>query len=136
MRERLDAWNRNNPDQKIVVKMPDVWKRVREMGKSKDERIAATAPKAMRQQISSALCALVHVTRLSDGKRKVVSIEEITGMEGEIIITQDLFRFAYDTSDFSDKVKGTFDSSHIRPGFIERARYYGLEAALMDVMQS
>ena len=91
---------------------------------------------AARQQIASAITVIVQALRLTDGKRKITSIQEITGMEGEIIITQDLFRFAYDTSDFSDKVKGTFDSSHIRPGFIERARYYGLEAALMDVMQS
>ena len=51
VRERLEAWNRNNPDQKIVVKMPDVWKRVREMGKDRTQRIADTAPKALRQQM-------------------------------------------------------------------------------------
>ena len=91
---------------------------------------------SIRRQIASAIHLIVQIERMRDGMRRVTSISEITGMEGEIIITQDLFRFAYDTSDFSDKVKGTFDSSHIRPGFIERARYYGLEAALMDVMQS
>jgi hypothetical protein len=51
VRERLAAWNRNNPDQKIVVKMPDVLKRVREMGKDRTQRIADTAPKALRQQM-------------------------------------------------------------------------------------
>lgn len=50
-RERLAAWNRDNPEQPIVVKMPDVWKRVREMGKDRTQRIADTAPKAMRQQM-------------------------------------------------------------------------------------
>ncbi|MBP7330653.1 MAG: PLxRFG domain-containing protein, partial [Alicycliphilus sp.] len=50
-RTDLEDWNRKNPDQRIVVSMPAVLKRVREMGKSKDERIAATAPKAMRQQM-------------------------------------------------------------------------------------
>ncbi|WP_145914904.1 PLxRFG domain-containing protein [Comamonas thiooxydans] len=48
VRERLAAWNRDNPEQPIVVKMPDVWKRVREMGKDRSDRIAATAPKALR----------------------------------------------------------------------------------------
>ncbi len=51
VRGRLAAWNRDNPDQPIVVKMPDVWKRVREMGKDRTERIADTAPKALRQQM-------------------------------------------------------------------------------------
>ncbi len=47
----LADWNRNNPEQPIVVKMPDVWKRVREMGKDRTQRIADTAPKALRQQM-------------------------------------------------------------------------------------
>ena len=51
VRERLADWNRDNPDQPIVVKMPDVWKRVREMGKDRTQRIADTAPKALRQQM-------------------------------------------------------------------------------------
>lgn len=51
VRQRLATWNRNNPDQPIVVKMPDVWKRVREMNKDRTERIAATAPKALRGQM-------------------------------------------------------------------------------------
>jgi hypothetical protein len=55
VRDRLDAWNRNNPDQRITVKMPDVWKRVREMGKDRLQRIAETAPKALRQQMREEL---------------------------------------------------------------------------------
>nr|WP_255594907.1 PLxRFG domain-containing protein [Acidovorax sp. sif1233] len=51
VRERLADWNRNNPEQPIVVKMPDVWKKVREMGKDRTQRIADTAPKALRQQM-------------------------------------------------------------------------------------
>ena len=52
VRERLTDWNRNNPEQPIVVKMPDVWKRVREMGKDRTQRIAETAPRALRQQMA------------------------------------------------------------------------------------
>lgn len=51
VRERLDAWNRDNPEQRITVQMPDVWKRVREMGKDRTQRIADTAPKALREQM-------------------------------------------------------------------------------------
>lgn len=51
VRKRLNDWNENNPEQRITVKMPDIWKRVREMGKDRTERIADTAPKALRQQM-------------------------------------------------------------------------------------
>ncbi|TXH46820.1 MAG: PLxRFG domain-containing protein [Desulfurellales bacterium] len=51
VRERLNDWNENNPEQRITIKMPDIWKRVREIGKDRTERIADTAPKALRQQM-------------------------------------------------------------------------------------
>lgn len=51
VRERLAAWNQNNPEQPIVVKMPDIWKKVREMGKDRTDRIADNSPKALRQQM-------------------------------------------------------------------------------------
>lgn len=50
-RDAVTVWNRKNPDQRMVVRMPDVLRRVREMAKSKDQRIADTAPKAMRQRM-------------------------------------------------------------------------------------
>lgn len=51
VRERLADWNDNNPEQRITIKMPDIWKRVREMGKDRTQRIAETAPKALREQM-------------------------------------------------------------------------------------
>ncbi len=50
-RDAVDNWNRKNPDQRIVIRIPDVMRRVREMAKSKDQRIADTAPKAMRARM-------------------------------------------------------------------------------------
>ncbi|THJ36166.1 PLxRFG domain-containing protein [Lampropedia aestuarii] len=51
VRSRLEAWNRNNPDQRIIIKMPDIWKRVRNMEKDRTQRIQDTSPKAIRQQM-------------------------------------------------------------------------------------
>ena len=51
VRERLADWNKNNPEQPIVVKMPEIWKKVREMGKNRTDRIADNSPKALRQQM-------------------------------------------------------------------------------------
>ncbi|MED6068122.1 PLxRFG domain-containing protein, partial [Pseudomonas aeruginosa] len=50
-RQAIVDWNRRNPDQPMVIRVPDIMRRVREMSLSKDERIAKTAPKAMRQQM-------------------------------------------------------------------------------------
>ncbi|MNY83314.1 hypothetical protein D3C86_2260030 [compost metagenome] len=50
-RDQVAAWNEKNPEQPMLVRIPDVMRRVREMRKSKDERIADTAPRAMRTQL-------------------------------------------------------------------------------------
>jgi len=83
--------------------------------------------KAMREQISSALTAVIHITRLSDGQRKVTSVKEITGMESEVITMQDIF--VYEQTGVSDKgvVQGHFKATGIRPKFIERLRVHGVQ---------
>lgn len=50
-RQRVQDWNEKNPDQPIRIKMPDIWKRAAQMGKDRTDRIADTAPKALRQQL-------------------------------------------------------------------------------------
>jgi pilus assembly protein CpaF len=88
---------------------------------------AANLPtKAMRQQISSAVGVVVQVSRLTDGKRKVMSIQEVTGMEGEIITMQEIFSFKQTGLADDGKVLGHHTSSGIRPRFIERLRNFGV----------
>lgn len=55
VRQRVAEWNRHNPEQPITVRMPDIWRRVREMGKERSQRIADSAPRALRQQMRQAL---------------------------------------------------------------------------------
>jgi pilus assembly protein CpaF len=76
--------------------------------------------RAVRQQMASALHAVVQIARLSDGTRKVISISEITGMEGEMILMQEIFLFERRGIDESGKVRGTFKASGIRPRFADR----------------
>lgn len=83
-------------------------------------------PKAMREQISSALTAVIHISRLSDGKRKVTSIQEITGMEGDIITMQDIFTFEQTGVASDGTVQGRFRATGIRPKFIDRLRVHGI----------
>lgn len=76
--------------------------------------------KAIRQQISSAMNLVTQIARLTDGTRKVVSISEITGMEGPVVTMQDLFVFDRQGYDANNKVRGRFRPTGIRPKFSER----------------
>src|SRR5712692_9436923 len=76
--------------------------------------------RAMRQQISSAIHAVVQIARLSDGTRKVMTISEVTGMEGDVICMQDIFVFERVGIDENGKVRGAFRATGIRPKFADR----------------
>jgi pilus assembly protein CpaF len=76
--------------------------------------------KAIRQHVSSAVDLVVHVSRLSDGARRVTSICEITGMEGEVITMQDIFLFEQQGLSADGKVTGRFRATGIRPKCAER----------------
>src|SRR5450830_1155446 len=82
--------------------------------------------KAMRQQISAAIGVVVQVARLTDGKRKVVAIQEITGMEGEIITMQEIFTFRQTGIAQDGTVSGHFQASGVRPQFLDRLRAFGV----------
>jgi pilus assembly protein CpaF len=82
--------------------------------------------KAMRQQISSAIDVVIQVSRLSDGKRKVLNISEIVGMEGEMITMQDIFVFDRQGMSEDGKVIGRFRATGIRPKFADRLKAYGI----------
>src|SRR4026207_989912 len=83
--------------------------------------------RAMRQQIASAVNVIIQVARLTDGTRRIVSISEITGMEGETITTQEIFQFERVGIDANGKVIGRFRTTGIRPRFAERFKQYGME---------
>src|SRR5881396_1915599 len=82
--------------------------------------------RAVRQQIASAIHVIVQVTRMPDGSRKVTNISEVTGMEGPMITTQDLFVFERSGYDENQRVRGTFRPTGIRPKFIERLESFGI----------
>ena len=81
---------------------------------------------AIRRQIASALDVVVQVTRLSDGTRKITSIAEITGMEGEVVTMQDIFLYRKRGIKETGEVLGEFLSSGIRPKFAERLIVTGI----------
>jgi len=82
--------------------------------------------RAVRQQIASAINLIVQVSRLPDGSRRVTNISEVTGMEGPVITTQDLFVFDRAGYDEKNRVRGSFRPVGIRPKFTEKLESYGI----------
>src|SRR2546430_2751625 len=82
--------------------------------------------RAMRQQIASALDLVLQVARHPDGSRRVTSIAEITGMEGETITMQEIFLYERTGMDSQGQVLGRFRATGIRPRFAEKLKAYGL----------
>ncbi len=89
---------------------------------------------AVRAQIAGAVDMIVQVSRMRDGKRRITYITEVVGMEGEVVTTQDLFTFKFEGEDAEGNLFGSFKSSGLRPAFIDRAKYFGLDKALMEAM--
>ena len=83
--------------------------------------------RAMREQISSALDLIIQVSRLADGTRKITSVVEVTGMEGPVTATQEIFRYRRRGISAEGQVVGDFETTGVRPQFMERLRVAGVE---------
>ncbi|MCF6195557.1 MAG: CpaF family protein [Emcibacter sp.] len=90
--------------------------------------------KAVREQIAGAVDLVVQVSRMRDGGRRCAAITEIVGMEGDIITTQDLFIYEFTGEDADGNLEGRFKSTGVRPYFMEKAAYFGLDKALMEAL--
>lgn len=90
--------------------------------------------KTMRQQITSAITVVVQVSRLTDGRRKLVSVQEITGMEGDVVNMQEIFTFRRKGIDRDGHIRGHFCATGVRPKFCERLQAFGVQLpeALFD----
>ena len=82
---------------------------------------------SIRSQISSALDLIVQLTRLADGKRKVTSVAEVTGMEGDVIQMQEIFKFVRTGTDEKGGIEGHFEATGIRPRFLDDMKAMGIE---------
>src|SRR5216684_2070257 len=89
---------------------------------------------AIRPQIASAINLVVQVGRMRDGIRRVQSIVEIAGMEGDIITARELFTFRYQGERHDGRIEGTFESTRMRPDFVTRAARFGLDGELLDAL--
>jgi pilus assembly protein CpaF len=89
---------------------------------------------AVRTQIAAAVQLIVQVARMRDGVRRITSITEVIGMEGDVIVLKELFAFVFEGTDPGGAVGGRFESSHLKPHFAPRADYFALGGALAEAM--
>ncbi|MDT0575027.1 CpaF family protein [Croceicoccus sp. F390] len=87
---------------------------------------------AISRQIAESVDLIVQVKRLRDGSRRTTSITEVIGMEGEVIVTQELFRFDYLDEGADGKIMGEYRSSGLRPYTLEKARQFGFDQAYLQ----
>jgi pilus assembly protein CpaF len=90
--------------------------------------------KAVRMQVAAAIDMIVQIERMRDGVRRITRITEVVGIEGDTILTQDLFVFRVDGEGAEGEVRGEFEYSNLPPHFAPRARYYGLEQVLLRAL--
>jgi pilus assembly protein CpaF len=83
-------------------------------------------PRSARAQISSAIHVVVQVARLSDGRRKLISLSELSGMEGEVITMQEIFRYRQTGVASDGMVQGRFEATGIRPRFLDQVMAHGV----------
>jgi pilus assembly protein CpaF len=82
--------------------------------------------KAIREQIASALNVILQLSRMSDGTRKVVTVSEVTGMEGDVVVMQDIFVFEKRGVDRDGKVLGAYRATGVRPKFLDAVHAAGI----------
>jgi pilus assembly protein CpaF len=82
---------------------------------------------SVRQQIASAIQIIVQLQRQSDGTRRLVSLTEVTGMEGDVVQMQEIFRFVREGVDKDGRILGSFKATGVRPGFLALLKPMGIE---------
>jgi pilus assembly protein CpaF len=82
--------------------------------------------RSARAQIASAIHVVMQLSRLSDGRRRLVSLSEITGMEGDILTVQEIFRFRQTGRSEDGTIVGRFEATGVRPRFLEDAATHGI----------
>ncbi|WNO53358.1 CpaF family protein [Stakelama saccharophila] len=87
---------------------------------------------AISRQIADSLDLIIQVKRLRDGSRRITNVTEVIGMEGPVIVTQELFKFEYLEESADGKIMGEYRSMGLRPYTLEKAKQFGFDQALLE----
>ena len=90
--------------------------------------------KAVRTQIADAIDIIIQISRMRDGIRRITSVTEVVGMEGDVITTQELFSYEFEGEDASGMLIGTFKPGGLRPHFTPKAEYFNLDKPLVEAI--
>ncbi len=94
-------------------------------------------PKTIREMIVGSIDVVIQASRMRDGSRRITHITEVIGLEGDVVVTQDLIVYEIEGEDANGKILGKHRSTGIaRPKFWDRARYYGLEKELAEALDA
>jgi len=97
----------------------------------------ALPQRTIREMIVGSLDVVIQATRLRDGSRKIIAITEVIGLEGDVIVTQDVMRYEITGEDKDGKLTGSHRGTGVgRPRFWERAKYFNLEADLAQALDA
>jgi len=91
--------------------------------------------RAIRTQIAGALDLIVQIERMRDGVRRVVAIADVAGLEGDVITLEDVAEFHFEGEDAAGRIGGRYHLSGMRPSFLERLKYFGLDESWMRASQ-
>ncbi len=92
------------------------------------------AERALRTQIVNAIDVVIQIARMRDGIRRVTHVTEVVGVEGDVILAQDLFTYEFQGETADGKLNGEFIGSGLRPHFLPNAAYFGLDKPLMEAI--
>jgi pilus assembly protein CpaF len=82
--------------------------------------------RAIREQVAGAIDLIVQTARMRDGSRKITSVSEIVGMEGEVVTTQEIIKYEQHGMDKQDNVAGSFVYTGVQPNFMKKLEEYGI----------
>ncbi|MEQ1789840.1 MAG: CpaF family protein, partial [Rickettsiales bacterium] len=91
--------------------------------------------RAIKNMIAGSVNLIIQINRMRDGQRRVTHVTEVVGMEGDVIVTQDLFRYEFQGEDANGNLLGEFKGTGLRPNFTPKAAYYGLDKALLSAIE-
>jgi pilus assembly protein CpaF len=92
------------------------------------------AERALRTQIVNAIDVVIQIARMRDGVRRVTHVTEVVGVEGDVILAQDLFTYEFQGEAADGKLNGEFIGTGLRPHFLPNAAYFGLDKPLMEAI--
>jgi pilus assembly protein CpaF len=92
------------------------------------------AERALRTQIVNAIDVVIQIARMRDGVRRVTHVTEVVGVEGDVILAQDLFTYEFQGEGADGKLNGEFIGTGLRPHFLPNAAYFGLDKPLMEAI--